>query len=286
MKNLSILLGAVFSLLLGWTPKVPGAEFSVPLRFGMQDAMYDEHGQLLAGTAHEPGALVQILAAPLGCYPPATNGLPHTNNAVLVEARIGDGTDPELGPLGLAAGSVNINRNEPTVIFARIFNRATLEESTFYADSPLYTNSTTAYAIFTIAASPTEQPVDGGDDDGDGLNNSWERSMGSEMASPDSDGDGVGDGDEFRAGTGLNDEDSFLAMVQVAPQADGHVLVYWDAVAGKSYQLQFTTLDLSASGQVFSNINGVVTATTDLCSTVVTNGMSFPVGFFRIQLVE
>lgn len=286
MKNLSIFSAVVLGLVLGWTSVAPAAEFSVPLRFGMQDAMYDEHGQLLAGTAHEPGALVQILAAPLGSYPPATNGLPHTNNAVLAEARIGDGTDPELGPMGVAAGSVNINRYEPTVIFARIFNRATPEESTFYADSPLYTNSTTAYAVFKIAASPTELPVDGGDDDGDGLNNSWERSLGSEMASPDSDGDGVGDGDEFRAGTGLHDENSFLAMVQVAPQDNGHLLVHWDAVPGKTYQLQFTTLDLSSSGQVFSNINDVVTATADLCSTVVTNGMSFPVGFFRIQLVE
>jgi hypothetical protein len=286
MKKSSILKGAVLALLLGWAPVVPGAEFSVPLRFGMTHAMQDEHGQLLSGTAHQPGALVQILAAPLGSYPPATNGLPHTNNAVLAEARIGDGTDPELGPIGKAAGSVSINRYEPTVIFARIFNRATPEESTFYADSALYTNSTTAYAVFQIAAGPTDQPVDTGDDDGDGLNNSWERSLGSEMGSPDSDGDGVGDGDEFRAGTGLNDEASFLAMVQVAPQADGHVLVLWDAVPGKAYQLQFTTLDLSNSGQVFSNVNDVVTASGNLCSTLVTNGMSFPVGFFRIQLVE
>ncbi len=286
MKHSSTIRRVLLGLLMGWGSR-PRARSSACLSVsGMHHAMVDEHGQLLPGTAHQPGALVQILAAPLGCYPPATNGAPHANNAVLAEAHIGDGTDPQLGPLGLAAGSVNINRYEPTVIFARVFNKPTADESTFYSDSPLYTNSTTAYATFKIAAGPTEQAVDGGDDDADGLNNSWERSLGSEMANPDSDGDGVSDGHEYRAGTGLNDADSFLAMVQVSPQPNGDVLVQWDAVAGKSYQLQFTASDLSESGQVFSNINDVVTATGDMCTTVVTNGMSFPVGFFRVQLVE
>jgi hypothetical protein len=75
-------------------------------------------------------------------------------------------------------------------------------------------------------------------------------------------------------------------MVQVSPQPDGNVLVQWDAVAGKSYQLQFTASDLAESSQVFSNINDVVTASGGMSMTVVTNGMSFPVGFFRVQLVE
>lgn len=285
MKPDIILRRALLSLVIACACPAPGAEFSVPLRFGMQHAMRDEHGQLLAGTAHEPGALVQILAAPLGLYPPGTNGTPHANTVVLAEARIGEGTDPALGPLGLAAGSVNLNRYEPTVIFARIFNRATPESSTFYADSLLYTNSTTAFAVFKISAGPTDQAVDGGDDDRDGLNNSWERSLGSGIANPDSDGDGVSDGHEFRAGTGLLDDRSFLAMVQVSPQAGGHMLVRWDSVAGRSYQLQFTPGDLGASG-VFSNINEVVTAAGSASATVVTNGMSFPYGFFRVQLVE
>ncbi len=286
MKTSSTIRSVLLGLLMGWGLSAQGAEFSVPLRFGMQQAMVNEHGQLLPGTAHEPGALVQILAAPLGCYPPDTNGTPHANNAVLAEAHIGDGTDPGLGPLGVAAGSVNINRYEPTVIFARVFNKPTAEEATFYVDSPPYTNSTTMYATFKIAAGPTDKAVDGGDDDADGLNNSWEQSLGSDQTNPDSDGDGVSDGHEFRAGTGLNDADSFLAMVQVSPQPDGNVLVTWDAVAGKSYQLQFTSSDLSESSQVFSNVNDVVTATGEVSTTVVTNGMSFPVGFFRVLLSE
>lgn len=285
MKPLIPIQSALLGFLLGWASAAPGAEFCVPLRFGMQNAMYDEQGQLLAGTAHQPGALIQILAAPAGCYPPGTNGAPHANNAVLAEANIGEGTDPAMGPMGKAAGSVTINRNEPTVIFARIFNRATSEDSTFYVDSPLYTNSTAAYAVFKISAGVTDQAVDGGDDDGDGLNNSWERSLGSGIANPDSDGDGVSDGHEFRAGTGVLDERSFLAMVQVSPQPGGHMRVQWDSVAGRSYQLQFTSGDLGASG-IFSNINGTVTADGLTSATVVTNGMTFPVGFFRVQLVE
>lgn len=286
MKTSIIARFSLFGALLGWGISAPAAEFNVPLRYGLHQAVVDEYGHLLPGTALEPGALIQIMAAPLGRFPPATNGIPHPDNVVLAEAHIGEGTDPQLGPLGLAAGSVNINRYEPTVIFARIFNRPTAAASTFYADSPLYTNSTTAYAIFKIGVGPTDQAVDGGDDDADGLNNSWERSLGSDVVNPDSDGDGVSDGHEFRAGTGLNDADSFLAMVQVSPQPDGNVLVQWDAVAGKSYQLQFTASDLAESSQVFSNINDVVTASGGMSMTVVTNGMSFPVGFFRVQLVE
>lgn len=286
MKNIFTSVIMVFGVMWGGNPMANGAEFSVPLRFGMHQAVQDEFGQTLPGTAHAPGALVQILAAPQGVFPPAVDGAPHTNNAVLAMARMGEGTDPELGPIGRAAGSVNINRYEPTVIFARIFNRATLAESTFYADSPLYTNSTTAFAVFKIAVSATDLPVDGGDDDGDGLNNSWERSIGSDVEQPDTDGDGLSDGDEFRAGTGLLDDRSYLAMVQVVPQPQGDVLVQWDAVAGKSYQLQFTPSDLSQSGQIFSNVNGVVTATGAMSATIVTNGTSYPVGFYRVQLVE
>jgi hypothetical protein len=82
---------------------------------------------------------------------------------------------------GLAAGSVNINRNEPTVIFARIFNRPTAGGiHVLCGQSAVHQFNHGLCDFHDCGVSPTDQAVDGGDDDADGLNNSWERSLGSD----------------------------------------------------------------------------------------------------------
>ena len=261
-------------------------QIGVPLHYGMKNGILDEYGQVLPGSAASPGALVQILSEGAGVMPPDVSGAPHTNNTVLGTSRIGQGIDPDAGEIGKSSGSVLINRAVAAGMFARIFNKPTPEESSFYTDSAVYTNSTTTYGIFKIDASQTSTPLDPGDDDTDGLNNSWEKSVGSDRNNPDTDGDGMRDGPEFRAGTGITNENSNLALVTLVPNGSGNLGVQWDAVPGKSYQLQFTAFDLTSAGNTFSNVNEVVTASSSNAATVVTNGMNYPVGHFRVLLVE
>jgi hypothetical protein len=71
----------------------------------------------------------------------------------------------------------------------------------------------------------------------------------------------------------------------VLPQG-GHLQATWESVPGKAYQLQFTASSLSDPDSVFSNVNSVVTAVDTTGSTTITNGAHYPVGFFRVVLVE
>jgi len=243
---------------------------AVPLHFGVQQALLDELGAMLPGTANEPGAVVQILLAPNGIFPPRPDGQPSTNNPVLGTFHIGQGVDPAAGPLGRVAGSVMINRYQPNAMFARVYNRSAIEDATFYTDSLLYTNSTTTYGIFYIQATQTTNELFPVDDDGDGLSESWERSIGTDALSPDTDDDGVNDGDEILAGTNPLDGADVLQMVELQPQAGGLMKVLWDSVPGKSYQLQYTTGSL-AEANPFIDLNPPVVATGAASFTIITN---------------
>ncbi len=269
-----------------FTSLASAQQLSVPLHFGLVQGATDEYGHLLDGTAVAPGALVQILSATEGVFPPAVDGTPDPRNPVLAETRIGAGTDPMAGPLGKASGSVSINRHQGGRIFARVFNRPTTEDSSFYADSVIYTNSTTTYGLFQIAGLQTTQPLDEGDDDGDGLVNSWERSLGTDPYLADTDGDGVSDHQEMLAGTNPLDDGDYLQMVQVTPRANGTVEVRWQSVEGKTYQIQHAMLDLM-NPQPFESIGQVVTAgPTGETAIVITNVPGVGMQHFRVVLVE
>lgn len=276
--------GAMTALLMGaWA--LPVQAQNAPLAFESATPMVDEFGSILAGTP-TGGARVEILSAPNGVYPPDVDGQPHPSNDVLAVSHVGAGTAPGPDPSGLVSGAIILDRTKATKLFARVFNRETRELSSFYGDSAVYTNPTEAYGVFTFELAATQQPLDAGDDDGDGLNNSWEKSYGADKNNPDSDGDGVSDGDEHRAGTGLLDEDSYLAMIRVMPSAGGHLRIEWDSVSGKSYQLQYAPTELLGDSLNFTNVNTTVTALDAAAHTIVTNGASLPMGVFRVKLVE
>lgn len=269
---------------VSWGGLASGAELNVPLHFGMSQGVLDENQHLLEGTATMPGALIQILGAANGVYPPSDDGSPDLNNPVLMEVHIGEGIDPSVGSLGKAAGSVMINRYQSGGMVARIFNRPTREDASFYTDSQIYTNSTTTYGIFMIVATQTDQPIDRDDDDGDSLVNSWEKSLGTDPNNMDSDGDGVGDYQETLAGTSALDSGDYLAMVEMIPLAGGALRVEWDAVPGKSYQLQIAVKNLTDPSLEFVDINAPVTADSDRAATVVTNGLAGSIKHFRVLL--
>jgi hypothetical protein len=279
-----------------------------PLHVGNTNSLVDEFGQLLQGT--DPGApsfgqtyvegdLVQILrvlddGGNYNVQVPATNGVP-TNafNQVIHSGRIGHGVDPTLGPVGkfgTAVTTLNRSGSQPIKLVARVFNAPSLDQASFYQDSELYeaaNDGTAPYKVFIpqFTTAATTKPLDTSDHDGDGLSRSWEISYGSDPDNADSDGDGMPDGPEVRAGTDLNDADSLLMMVQIRSSDPSDVVLTWDAVTGKVYQVEYTTNDLAQS-PVFMDINPPVAPTSSLAVTVITNGLESGATHFRIRLVE
>lgn len=279
----------------------PALAQNVPLHFGTPNPVVDEFGQLLKGTdagaaafGHPvvTGDLIQILRVDAGHFAPTTNGAPHGSNPVLHEARVGRGVDPALGgPSGLAGGSIRgLDRGGSSTyrIIARAFNAPTMEEASFYADSQIYTVpvfGATSYGVFFPQLTATTNEIDSTDHDGDGLSRSWEKSYETDADDPDTDDDGMADGPEIRAGTDARDSGSLLLMVQLSPASATDLLLTWDTVAGKKYQIQSTTNDL-AGNPPFVDVNSVVTATVAVSSTVVTNGLLDPLTHYRVRLVE
>lgn len=257
-------------LLAAW----PVLAQEVPLYVDMQQPIYNERGVMLT---MEMQGHVQFLEVNDLMYPPATNGVPHPNNPVIATAFIGQGVDTN------NLFSVSIPLPDGTIV-ARVFNADTIDAASFYSDSQAFTPDlgATFYPVFGV----TTNPLDSADHDGDGLNNSWEKSLGSNSALVDSDGDGVSDLHEFLSGTGLDDDTSFLALTGLVPQPGGSLIVQWEAVSGKTYQLQGSHHDLLDPAIVFSNINGVVTSAGPVASTEVTNGLSTELNQFRIKLLE
>jgi len=263
-------------LLLGCLPVVAQ---NVPLQVACKVTILDQLGRPLS---RDDGDLVQILFVNGQVYSPGMNGQPHTNNPVSYTSRIGNGLINHTSTVGRFNASIT-PRSEAQVV-ARVFNAPTLEEASFYADSQIFTPN--AGKVFYPEIGATTNALDPADDDGDGLNNSMEKDLGSDPNSLDSDGDGVLDMDEFRAGTLLNDEESFLAMVELKPQDHTEMMVQWSAVEGKSYQLQYTTEELTSTNLMFWNINSVVNATGSVAYTFVTNNLPETIKSFRVLLVE
>jgi len=262
----------ILLLLTAW----PVLAVEVPLTIDMQQPVTNERLQMLT---FEMQGHVQFLEVNSQIYPPDTNGVPHVNNPIIGTAFVGQGVDP--GLVGLFSVSIPLPDG---VIVARIFNGNTIENSSFYADSQAFTPNGPEWFIPVFGG--TTNPLDSADNDSDGLNNSWEKSLGSNSALADSDGDGISDLHEFLAGTGLNDDSSFLALSGLVPQPGGSLMVQWEAVSGKRYQLQGSHLNLIDPDIVFSNINGVVTSAGPVASTEVTNGLSSEINQFRIRLLE
>lgn len=278
------LLTCIVAFLGGLFASTAWGGLNAPLAYDTAASMVDEFGNVLPGTLEEPGARVEILTADAGIYPPSTDGSPHPSNEVLAVTYIGAGVDPGAGALGKVSGALLIDRSNGARIFARIFNRPTREESSFYADSTVFTNPVSHYGVFVIDVTQIDRPLDTGDDDWDGLHNSWEKSYGTDKDNPDSDGDRVSDHDEVRAGTDPLDPASHLQMVRLNPVEDSDaIIVEWDAVAGKVYQLQHAEFAGDPADFYFTNVNEELTATGAVAQTIVTN---LAPGVLRVRLVE
>lgn len=258
------------------------------LTYGTAYPIQDEFGNLLPGTASNPGALVHLLRYPgdLLTIQPNPDGTPNINTPILHTTFIGENVvDESSGQFfGIIAP---MNRATQQVLFARVYNRPTVEDSSFYGNSRVFTalpNASGESDIFWIEIPQTNIEIDPNDDDGDGLSNSWEKSLGTNPLEPDTDGDGVSDYHEFLAGTDpLNDED-FLRMVELTYAGAADLIVEWSAVSGRTYQLEFTTNSLNDALIEYISVYDPVSATGDTISITFTNGALLENPHFRVHL--
>ena len=289
VRGLALVIGLVGAL----CAQAQAPALGPPLHVGTTNGLVNEFGQPLRGVTPAAaafghsvvaGEIVQILLVTNSVFPPDASGNPDPQNALLFSGRVGDGMDPGAGATAMFGFSVP-KRPAGGQVVARVFNQDSLAASSFYADSQVFAVDPSFNYAFIPQMTQTLQPVDTGDNDGDGLINSWEKSLGSDAGNPDSDGDGVGDVQEWRAGTGLLDAQSLLAMVQLSPVSADLMNVTWDSVTAKVYQVEFRPGDLGNSTNAYQAVSSVITAQSFSTSITVTNDIS-PIGHYRVRLVE
>jgi hypothetical protein len=111
-----------------------------------------------------------------------------------------------------------------------------------------------------VAAVPTPSPAGGvqTDNDGDGMPNAWETQYGlnpnsSADASLDLDGDGLTNLQEYRAGTDPTQAGSTLRL-QATYAGAGSVQLSFQAVAGRTYTIEYKDSLSTGTWQIFANV--------------------------------
>ena len=269
-----------------------------PLYVGNVVPVLDQNGEPLCGLIDSDPSLrarVEIRTAPTGVIvPPAEDGAPHPVNPLLAPDSIA-GIGMNSCEPGVFAMVLPQRPAAGTKIFGRAFNAPTLAASSFYADTTVVAAPASASSL-VLSFGPA-QPLDGGDADGDGLNNSWEKALGiDDRATGDYDGDGMGDLDEMRAGTAPDDSGSRLAFVSIqreasaAPAADGVELpatrVRFQSSPGKRYQLEAAASLLGEQSFVPVGVPIVAGAGEYEIDVVVDVPADAQTGLFRLRLLE
>lgn len=278
LRYVSLILAGAATLALPTAKAQTITGASAPLPIVAPHALVDEFGAPL--TREDGGSLVHILQANSGIVPPGYDGQPAAANPVLFTARIGKG----VSPFSLVSKfSVSITPRPTGAVFVRVYNAPTLGDASFYTDSDVF-NVVMASQTFYPNVSATTEPLDDRDTDGDGLINSWEKSMASRADLADSDGDGVSDYHEFAAGTGLNDDGDYLQVFDVVAVDSDTVEVSWRSAPDRRYQLERAVGDLTGP-LAFQPVGAVITAGEGTLTTVLVDNDSGSTHFFRVKLL-
>lgn len=290
-KNLWLLGVALFAPVFG--PIIPCNQAcaqgpSASQLIAASSPILDETGVRLSGNSpdvpryghlHIQGDLVQFLEAPDGIiYPPAVDGNPDPRNSLMGISQIGLGVSAMHEQPATFTGLLSPRPPAGKKFFARVFNSPEAGESSFYADSEIFTVRAYVNEVFWPRFSPTDLPVDPNDDDADGLNNSRERSLGTDKTSADSDGDGFSDGEEFVTRTDALDADSKLTIVKVSWGGGDDALLRWDSAESVMYRLECQDL-----GQEHYRTLATVQGEAGETSLLVQDGMLMPARNYRIM---
>ena len=301
-------VGGIYVVVLGLLSVGAWGGIGEPLYVGNVVPVRNEFGRPMPGSPLPQDAasraFVEIRTAPNGMiYAPGTNGAASPYNPLLTTNSVGGiGANAKTADSGLFCLLFSRRPAGGAKIFARVYDAPTVEAAAFYVDSSLAVVPTNGISL--VLAFGEAQPLDPGDDDGDGLNNSWERVLGtSGRATADYDEDGMSDLHEMLAGTDAADAASLLAF-QAAGPGTGETLpegfdpaarrlrIRWPAVPGKSYQLEWAAGLLpdpaTGEGPVYDPVGGMLTAAEgEFTMTVwVDLSESDAQGVFRIRLAE
>ncbi len=230
-----------------------------PLYVGNTEPILDEFKHPLMGSGGDPTSqrcLIEIRTANDGIIrPPNKDGYSHPYNPLLRSSATG------LNVSGKDTGlfcEVFVYRIDPTnKVFARAYNRSTAQEATFYMDTPLYTPPRSSPSFTTLILSfESAKPIDSGDNDNDGLNNSWEETLGiDDRLTSDYDDDGSSDYEEMLAGTAPDDPDSIFEIKSIT-YLTNQTKIVWSSVPGRKYQVQRTV----SMTEMFTNLHAKIIA--------------------------
>lgn len=188
-------------------------------------------------------------------YEPDHNGTPHGNNVLIASSKIGAGVDPALKDAGIF--SISIPKSNVSDFFVRVFDKG------FYIDSEIHTITSKTLPI-NIIFNTTMSATDERDFDGDGLNNSWEKTYGTDINVSDTDGDGYTDEEEVCLNTDPNNSNDVFTVYGVEVLEEDLILT-WDAKGGVEYVVQKSNGDLLVSNLVWeaieTNFFGIVVIT-------------------------
>ena len=282
MKTRQAICAVLFATAATFVP-VTRAQFTEPLRVGNVHPLTDVFERKLDGPAYSPRARIDVFTS-------AQLGRPAkflTNTYVGANASPGKGYFSVTIPERPATG---------TTLLVLAYDAATSNEASYVrrASAPVPASGR------LLLDFGTAQPMAkfGGDTDA-AYADALERLHASGI---DSDGDGMTDWEEVLAGTEIGDDASLMAFESIeAPQSDGTaramlepvlVVVQWQSVPGRTYQLQYapSLLPDPETGEVsWEDVGDTITAETDETSIRVEVELEEPEaslgGHFRLKLV-